>query len=85
MADAATEADRQVVKLRIWARQWRGAKLAPKRYGEKSTEDVKVQHSLEDLILEARQKRQGRVIEGRAIEALPAPSSMVTKDEASAD
>ena len=35
MADAATAEDHQVVKLRIWARQWRAAKLAPKRYGEK--------------------------------------------------
>jgi len=35
MADAATAEDWQVVKLRIWARQWRAAKLAPKKYGEK--------------------------------------------------
>lgn len=34
MADDATEEDWQVVKMRIWARQWRAAKLAPKRYGE---------------------------------------------------
>lgn len=36
MADAATEEDWQVVKLRIWARQWRAAKLAPKRFGDKT-------------------------------------------------
>lgn len=36
MADAATEDDWQVVKMRIWARQWRAAKLAPKRYGDKT-------------------------------------------------
>lgn len=35
MADEATEEDWQVVKLRIWARQWRASKLAPKRYGDK--------------------------------------------------
>lgn len=35
MADLATSEDHQVVKLRIWARQWRAAKLAPKKYGEK--------------------------------------------------
>jgi len=35
MADAATPEDHQVVKLRIWARQWRAAKLAPKKYGDK--------------------------------------------------
>ena len=35
MADMATPEDWQVVKLRIWARQWRAAKLAPKKYGDK--------------------------------------------------
>lgn len=35
MADQATAEDWQVVKLRIWARQWRASKLAPKKYGEK--------------------------------------------------
>jgi hypothetical protein len=35
MADQATPEDWQVVKLRIWARQWRAAKLAPKKYGDK--------------------------------------------------
>lgn len=34
MADAATVEDVNVVKLRIWARQWRAAKLNPK-YGDK--------------------------------------------------
>lgn len=36
MADDATIEDHQVVKLRIWARQWRAAKLAPKKYGDKT-------------------------------------------------
>jgi hypothetical protein len=35
MADEATGENWQVVKLRIWARQWRASKLAPKRYGDK--------------------------------------------------
>lgn len=35
MADMATVEDHQVVKLRIWARQWRASKLAPKKYGDK--------------------------------------------------
>lgn len=35
MADEATPEDWQVVKLRIWARQWRASKLAPKKYGDK--------------------------------------------------
>jgi hypothetical protein len=37
LADKATPENWQVVKLRIWARQWRAAKLAPKKYGEKQT------------------------------------------------
>lgn len=40
MADAATVEDWQVVKLRIWARQWRAAKLAPRKYGDKITNEV---------------------------------------------
>lgn len=40
MADEATAEDWQVVKLRIWARQWRAAKLAPKRYGDKQTTTI---------------------------------------------
>jgi len=41
MADAATAEDWQVVRMRIWARQWRASKLAPKKYGDKT----KVEHS----------------------------------------
>lgn len=41
MADKATPEDWQVVKLRIWARQWRAAKLAPKKYGDK----MAIEHS----------------------------------------
>jgi len=40
MADKATVEDHQVVKLRIWARQWRASKLAPKRFGEKITAEL---------------------------------------------
>lgn len=41
LADAATAEDHQVVKLRIWARQWRAGKLAPKKYGDA----VQMKHS----------------------------------------
>lgn len=37
MADDATPENWQVVKMRIWARQWRAGKLAPKKYGDKAT------------------------------------------------
>jgi hypothetical protein len=40
MADEANEGNWQVVKLRIWARQWRAAKLAPKKYGEKVQQEI---------------------------------------------
>lgn len=35
LADSATPEDVHVKKLQIWARQWRAAKLAPKKYGDK--------------------------------------------------
>lgn len=35
LADSATPEDHQVVKLRIWARQWRASKLAPRKYGDR--------------------------------------------------
>jgi hypothetical protein len=41
MADQATAENWQIVKLRIWARQWRAAKLAPKKFGEK----IDINHS----------------------------------------
>jgi hypothetical protein len=37
MADVATVEDWQVVKLRMEARKWRAAKLAPKKFGERQT------------------------------------------------
>ena len=42
LADSANSENWQVVKLQIWARQWRAAKLAPKKYGEKQTVDQNV-------------------------------------------
>jgi hypothetical protein len=44
MADAATIEDHQVVKLRIWARQWRASKLAPKKYGDTLNVEQTVEH-----------------------------------------
>jgi hypothetical protein len=40
LADQATPENWQVVKLRIWARQWRAAKLAPRKYGDKITTEL---------------------------------------------
>ena len=56
MADAATPENWQVVKLRIWARQWRAAKLAPRTYGDK----VEVAGSVENPLTLLIQEVQGR-------------------------
>ena len=40
MADEATPETVNVQKLRIWARQWRAAKLAPKKYGDKVSTEI---------------------------------------------
>lgn len=61
MADKATVEDHQVVKLRIWARQWRAAKLAPKRYGDKvahvggGEDDAPINHSIQVRFVDARE------------------------------
>ena len=40
IADDATPEDVQVAKLRISTRQWRAAKLAPKKYGDKVSAEL---------------------------------------------
>ena len=53
MADAATPENWQVIRLRIWARQWRAAKLAPKTYGDNQTH----RHEGEVIVTTAEQRR----------------------------
>jgi hypothetical protein len=43
LADEATPETVHVAKLQIWARQWRAAKLAPKKWGDKIEIDAKVE------------------------------------------
>jgi hypothetical protein len=50
MADSATPEDWQVVRLRIWARQWRASKLAPKVYGERIDANISGALSLSALV-----------------------------------
>ena len=57
MADRATPEDWQVVRLRIWARQWRAGKLAPKVYGEKAAPDPGIAENPLILLI---QQVQGR-------------------------
>ena len=41
IADAAKTPDEaQVAKLRIWARQWRASKMAPKKYGDRTRTEI---------------------------------------------
>ena len=69
MADLATPDDHNVVKLRIWARQWRAAKLAPKKYGERQSVEVTADIGqtaaavLMDLTARARQAKEANVID----------------------
>ncbi len=59
MADKATPEDWQVVKLRIWARQWRAAKLAPKKYSEAIKLDSDALTSIAGSLAEARKRAGG--------------------------
>ena len=69
MADQATPEDHNVVKLRIWARQWRAAKLAPKKYGEKQSLEVTADIGqtaaavLMDLTARAKAKQEHNLID----------------------
>ena len=69
LADAATIEDYNVVKLRIWARQWRAGKLAPKKYGDRTTlagdsdAPIQVQHT-KKLDISALSEEQLDALEG---------------------
>jgi hypothetical protein len=84
MADAATEADYNVVKLRIWARQWRASKLAPKKYGDRSevpqTIDVadRIMKRWKDNLtkLNELEPLPPRVIEGGKVNAAPSATGV---------
>jgi hypothetical protein len=56
LADEATAENWQVKKLQIWARQWRMAKLAPKRFGDKLELDHKGSVEHRHTPTEAREK-----------------------------
>ena len=60
MADSATPENWQVVKMRIWARQWRAAKLKPKTYGDKL--DLNHSGSIEQLSDEEIDRRIARAL-----------------------
>ena len=63
MADSATAEDYNAVKLKIWARQWRASKLAPKKYGEKQQVEVNQTVSLahaEALLALANKAREAK-------------------------
>lgn len=85
MADLATPENVNVVKLQIWARQWRAAKLAPKKYGD--NQKVEVNHNIKiaeehaaALIELSRRKREA---EGKLIDITPDPSPIKGSDSES--
>lgn len=53
MADRATPEDWQVVRLQIWARQWRAGKLAPKLYGDRMQHEVTGDLNVHRVLAEA--------------------------------
>ena len=74
MADAATPENWQMVRLQIWARQWRAAKLAPRIYGERTTTTVEGEITLmtpeqRQARIAALQRKRGVVLEGEVTEA----------------
>jgi hypothetical protein len=40
LADSATPENWQVIKLQIWARQWRASRLFPKRWGDRASMEI---------------------------------------------
>jgi len=78
MADKATPEDWQVVKLRIWARQWRASKLAPKKYGERV--DMNLSGSVQTMPQEALDARITELL-GKAGVATAARGDGTEKDE----
>ena len=56
MADEATPENWQVVKMRIWARQWRASKLAPKKYGDQQNINLTGQVDVAATIRAARRR-----------------------------
>lgn len=53
LADSATPEDWPVIKLRIWARQWRAGKLLPKVYGDRIQQEVTGDLSVHRVLAEA--------------------------------
>lgn len=74
MADLATPDDHNVVKLRIWARQWRAAKLAPKKYGERQSIEVTadIGKTAANVLMELTERaRSAKTLEHNVIDVTP--------------
>lgn len=81
MADLATPEDYNVVKLRIWARQWRAAKLAPKKYGDKQVVDIT--QNINIAVVQAEQLMQLSQRAKEAIDVTPTVLKTVEKPKRS--
>jgi hypothetical protein len=40
LADSATPENWQVIKLQIWARQWRASRMLPKKWGDRASMEI---------------------------------------------
>lgn len=69
VADSATPEDVQVAKLRVGTMQWRAAKLAPKKYGEKSAVEVTGQVGVTNLFAKQAALREKLADDAKKIEA----------------
>lgn len=81
MADLATPEDHNVVKLRIWARQWRAAKLAPKKYGDKQVVDIT--QNINIAVVQAEQLMQLSQRAKEAIDVTPTVLKTIEKSKKS--
>lgn len=81
MADLATPEDVNVVKLRIWARQWRAAKLAPKKYGDKQVVDIT--QNVNIAVIQAEQLMQLSAKAKEMIDVTPTVLKTVEKSKTS--
>lgn len=80
IANAATNENWQVARLKIQTIQWGAARLAPKVYGEKSQLNVIVNDALSDR-LTAALKRQRELASGVVIEGVAEPLGLPAPED----
>lgn len=71
LADSATPEDVAVQKLRIWARQWRAARLDPRNWGEKIEQNTTITLEAGDSIAQLMATTRGE--QRQVIDVTPGP------------